>query len=102
MYRKPPIEPLMSVRFRVPSSLNASSNVGAKSLQRFEHSQQRGNQLADGRMNMHRALQRGVRRVGIHDVDEGMDSFIGFYTKHRGAKYLLRCGIDQHLHETVG
>jgi hypothetical protein len=43
-----------------------------------------------------------IRRAGRHDVNEGMQRFIALNAENRRADNLLRLGVHQHLHETVG
>src|SRR5947209_6118664 len=69
--------------------------------QRLQIAEQSGNELRDGRMDVHRALKKRIGRAGRHDVEETMNRFVAFGPQQRGADYPLGFGVDQHLHEAL-
>src|SRR4051812_44402168 len=61
----------------------------AELFQRLQTVEQRRDQFADGRMDVHRVLQGRIRRARRHDVDERMDRLVAFYAVDRRAENLL-------------
>ena len=51
---------------------------------------------------MHGALQDRVGRLGVHGVEHAMDRLVAARAQKGSAQDLLRLGIDEDLHETVG
>jgi len=50
---------------------------------------------------MHRTLDYGIRRFGIHDVQQSVDYFIAAGPKNRSAQNLFCFRINTDFHETL-
>jgi tRNA nucleotidyltransferase (CCA-adding enzyme) len=52
-------------------------------------------------MNVHRALNHGVRCLRVHHIEDGVDHFIATYAQDGRPEYLTRLRVDDDLHEAL-
>jgi hypothetical protein len=59
------------------------------SFHRLEITQQRRDQFGHGRVDVHRALDGGVRALGVHHVEQRVHDLVAVQAEDRGAEELL-------------
>src|SRR4051812_47712240 len=89
---------------RSSSSIPASRRSASRSaeVQRRELFQHRGQQLADGRVNAHMALEFAVRHARVHGIEERVHSLVGPGPKQRGAENAAGLLLDVDLEKAIG
>ena len=53
-------------------------------------------------MDVHCALQHGVRRLGVQQVEDAVDGFVAAHAQYGRAEDFLGVGIDGDFHEALG
>src|SRR5262249_59797229 len=71
-------------------------------VQRLHLLQHRRHQLADGRVDVHRAGNRGVGLLGGHDVEDRVNDLVAADTENGRPEDEFGFGVDHHLHEALG
>lgn len=52
-------------------------------------------------MDRHGTNDRVDRGLGVHQIQNAVHDLVTGRSQDRGAQYLSRLGVDQHLHETL-
>ncbi len=58
-------------------------------------------EFRNGRVDMNRIPDGGVRFPGLYDIDNRVNGFIALYTQDSGAKYFFGVGINKYFHEIL-
>ncbi|CBJ35683.1 hypothethical protein (plasmid) [Ralstonia solanacearum PSI07] len=85
----------------VPPGRRGSAGANPSLPQRTQFLQQRRQQFRHGRVDVHRAADRGVRGVRVHRVEQRMDDFITRHAQDRRPQDRSGVRVDDHLHEAL-
>ena len=77
-------------RIRVTAEQAFPADGRARLFQRLQLTENGRDQFCDRRMNVHGALNHRVWRVGVHDVEDGMNYLVALDPQERRSKDLFR------------
>src|SRR6266404_4607276 len=86
-------EPDYSPSYGLLSLLHGRRPLRRQLWKRREVAQNRWNELRDRGMDVHRALEHGVGRLGVHDVQHAVDRLVAAGAQKGGAQDRLGFGI---------